>query len=110
MSDYLLLFRGLAARPDADDPTTIDYNRQWGRWMGELAVTGKLVGGGPLEPRGVVVGHEAARPLELEPVDIGGYLLIRADSDDEAATIAGQAPHAALGGTTIVRPVAAVGG
>jgi hypothetical protein len=50
------------------------------------------------------VKKEVVTDLQLQQEDIGGYLLIRAESMDEAVEIARQAPHMALGGTTIVRP------
>jgi len=46
--------------------------------------------------------------LQLQEVDIGGSLLINAESLEDAVEIAQQAPHMALGGTTIVRPCMAL--
>ena len=45
--------------------------------------------------------------LVLDRVDIGGYALVTADSIEDAAEFARQAPHTALGGSTIVRPLMA---
>ena len=39
----------------------------------------------------------------MAEVDIGGYLIVEAETLDAAAEIARGAPHIALGGTTIVR-------
>jgi hypothetical protein len=50
-----------------------------------------------------VVTADEVRDLELERVDIGGFVLIDVDSYEQAIEIATQAPHIALGGTTIVR-------
>jgi len=72
--------------------------------MAGLASKGILVSGLPLEWRGKVVKKDAVSDLQLQQEDIGGYLLIRAGSLDEAVEIAKQAQHKALGGTTIVRP------
>jgi hypothetical protein len=102
-----LLFRGLAAAPDATDEQTVEYNERWIRWSGELASSGALVAGGPLEPRGRLVTSQGPAELELERVDIGGFLLIDAQSEEAAIDVAGRAPHIALGGSTIVRPVVA---
>jgi hypothetical protein len=102
---YALLFQGLAAAPAATDEQTVDYNQRWVNWMGELAKAGVLVAGGPFEPRGSVVTAARIDELELQRVDIGGFLLIDADDDDAANAIARAAPHVALGGSTIVRPV-----
>jgi hypothetical protein len=75
--------------------------------MGSLADRSALIAGTPFEARGSVVTAAALRDLELEPVDIGGFALIEAESDDEAIETARRAPHVALGGTTIVRPLIA---
>ena len=104
---YVLLFRGLAASPAATDEQTVEYNERWGTWMGELGKAGVLVAGGPFQPRGYVVAADQTDELELQRVDIGGFLLIEADDDQAAQAIARAAPHVALGGSTIVRPVAA---
>jgi hypothetical protein len=109
MATYVLLFVGRTAQPDADDKVTADYNQQWQDYMGGLAQAGTLRGGAPLEPSGKTVGRDGVTDLEVKDVDIGGYVVVEADSVDEATEIAQGAPHIALGGTTIVRPCLAVG-
>jgi hypothetical protein len=109
MAQFVLLFVGRQSQPDATDPQTADYNRQWGEYMAGLAESGALVSGAPLEGTGKVVSAEGATDLALEDVDIGGYLLVDVDSLDVATEIAAGAPHIALGGTTIVRPCLPVG-
>jgi hypothetical protein len=99
----MLLFVGMAAKPDADDVTTKAYNERWSRWMADLAQRGVLESGAPFEPTGSVVKKDDVSALELETADIGGYPLVRPADADEAIAIAGQAPHMELGGTTIVR-------
>ena len=109
MPKYMLLFVGMAARPDAGDTTTRDYNQSWTRWIGGLAQAGALESGAPFEPTGASVTKDAVDELRTGPVDIGGYLLIEAAGLDEAVATAKDAPHMALGGTTIVRPCVEVG-
>jgi hypothetical protein len=104
MSTYLLLFVGQPARPAADDAQTQAYTARWGEFMGGLAQRGALVGGLPLEASGKVVAKDAVTDLEIRPVDIGGYLVVSVESEDDAVAIAAGAPHIELGGTTIVRP------
>jgi hypothetical protein len=105
MAQYLLLFVGLATPVTTNDAQTAEYGRRWGDWMGELAATGVLLNGAPLEPRGLVVSKDGQSDLHLDTVDIGGFTLIEAASDADAVAVARQAPHIALGGTTIVRRV-----
>jgi len=107
---YMLLFVGLAAAPEASDEQTTDYNRRWGEWMGGLASRNALVAGAPFQANGKVVSTDSVSELELERVDIGGFALIDVGDDAEAIESARSAPHMALGGTTIVRRVIAVGG
>ncbi|HEX6554216.1 MAG TPA: YciI family protein [Ktedonobacteraceae bacterium] len=104
MQQFLLLFVGYTLQPGDGSAQTQAYMQGWGEWMAGLASKGILVTGSPLEWRGKVVKKDAVTDLQLQQEDIGGYLLIRAESLDEAVEIAKQAPHMALGGTTIVRP------
>ena len=104
MKQFLFLFVGLALQPGDGSAQTQAYVQGWGEWMAGLASRGIVESGLPLEWSGKVVKKEAVTDLQLQQEDIGGYLLIRAESLDEAVEIAKQAPHMALGGTTIVRP------
>jgi hypothetical protein len=101
---YMLLFVGMATQPDASDATTRDYNASWMQWIGGLAQRGVLESGAPFEPTGRRVEADSSADLELDTVDIGGYLLVEAGDLDEAVAVAQEAPHMALGGSTIVRP------
>ena len=110
MPKFMLLFQGRAAAdPGASDAQTQDYNRRWGDYMAGLARDGKLESGAPLVPSGKVLKGESVSELELAEFDIGGYMLIEADSIDEAVEIALRAPHVELGGGTIVRPCVELG-
>jgi hypothetical protein len=109
MAQFVLLFVGRQAQPDATDDQTADYNRQWGEYMAGIAQSGALVSGAPFEATGKVVSRDGAIELDLNDVDIGGYVLVDVDSIDAAVEIAARAPHIALGGTTIVRPCLRVG-
>jgi hypothetical protein len=104
MPKFMMLYVGLAARPEADDEQTRDYNTQWLGYMAGLARDGALESGAPLEPDGRVVQRDSVAQFELSTPDIGGYAVIDAGSLEAAVEIARDAPHIALGGTTIVRP------
>ena len=109
MANYLLLFLGRAAQPAADDDETVAYTARWREYMGGLAQSGQLRAGAPLVPSGRLVAGDGVTDLELAEVDIGGFLVIEADSLGAAEDIAGRAPHIELGGSTIVRECLAVG-
>jgi hypothetical protein len=105
MAQFMLLFVGLAAPTQADDSLTQAYEEKWADWMGGLARDGALLSGGPFLATGKRVGRDATYDLVLDTVDIGGYALLDVASIDDAAGIAERAPHTALGGSTIVRPI-----
>ena len=104
MKKFMLLFVGFELQSDDGSRLTQDYMKKWGEWIAGLARKGVVESGSPFEWRGKVVKKELATDLHLQQEDIGGYMLINAESLDEAVEIAKQAPHMALGGTTIVRP------
>ena len=72
-------------------------------WAGLIA-SGALDSGRPLEPGGKVVEEDAVADFQPEDIGIGGYLIINAESLDDAARIMQGSPHMALGGSAIVRP------
>ncbi len=104
MGQYMLLLVGRGAQPQVTDAETQDYNARWMEYMGGLARSGVLRAGAPFAATGQVVQRGIVSDVELREVDIGGFLLIEAESAEAAAQIAEQAPHIALGGSVIVRP------
>jgi hypothetical protein len=110
VSKYMLLFVGKEGDPDDQSEQTREYSAKWAGWMGELAGKGALESGLPFEWSGKVVKSDSVEDLELDEVDIGGYLLVNAGSIDEAVEIAGGAPNVELGGSVIVRECAEIPG
>ena len=104
MKKFMLLFVGFELQPEDRSTLTQDYMKGWVEWIAGLARRGIVESGSPFEWRGKIVKKESATDLHLHQEDIGGYMKINAESLDEAIEIARQAPHMALGGTTIVRP------
>jgi hypothetical protein len=104
MKRFLFLMQGLPAEAGAADDQTRAYNRKWIEYMGSLERRGALENGAPLEPSGKTVSSTTATDTALTTPDIYGYMVVNAASLDEAIAIARDAPHMALGGTTIVRP------
>jgi len=104
MAKFLFLMLGLPGQPNSGDEQTQAYNRKWGEYMGSLAERGALESGAPLEPVAKSVSSGSVIDAKLGTPDIYGYMVVSADSLDDAIAIAREAPHIALGGTTIVRP------
>lgn len=104
MPSFLFLTVGQTADLDATDAETAAYNEKWAAWINDLGSRGALEAGAPLEWSGKVVGKRGVTELTLQEPDVGGFLVVEADSLDQALTIAASAPHIPIGGTTIVRP------
>jgi len=104
MAKFLFLMLGLPGEPNAGDDQTQAYNRKWGTYMGSLAQRGALESGAPLQPIAKAVSTGTVSDAKLGTPDIYGYMVINTDSLDDAIAIAREAPHIALGGSTIVRP------
>jgi hypothetical protein len=109
MKEYLLLLR--AGRPMSTK--TEEENKAemaaWGAYMGGLGAKGQLSGGLPLVSGGAVVSADGTTS---EPVTsaaegiVGGYLIVKAGSLEEAAEIAKECPHIANEGNIEVREIA----
>lgn len=109
--EYLLLFRGTdwesQVHPD-DAPQLME--KIYG-WMDRLAAEGKVVGARPLGLDGKTVqGRQgnliADGPFAEAKEVVGGYLIVRAASLDEATSIARGFPLLNYGAMVEVRPLA----
>ncbi|MCF6401342.1 YciI family protein [Chitinophaga filiformis] len=109
MKDYLLLLRGgipMTSKTEAQNKAEM---QEWGAYMGGLGQTGKLVGGLPLVGGGRTVsanGTTAEAVTSAKEGIVGGYLIVKAGSFDEAVEIAKKCPHIANEGNIEVREIA----
>ena len=111
MAEFLLLFRHDDIRNANLSPEQMQAQMQkWVAWMGDIASQGKMLSSQPLERAGKVVrGTKKAitdGPFAEGKEVIGGYLLCKADTIEEATAIAEGCPileHEA--GTVEVRPI-----
>ena len=95
MERYLYVFRGGSGMGQTPEEIQAHMGR-WGSWMEELGKQGKLEGGEPLESEGrmvksggnVVTDGPFAEGSEV----VGGYLLVKANSYDEAAEMSKGCP------------------
>src|SRR4030088_561232 len=104
MAKFLFLMLGLSGQPNAADQQTQAYNSKWREYMGSLGRQGALESGAPLEPIAKAVSSAAVTDAKLGSPDTYGYMVVNAASLDAAIAVAREAPHMALGGSTIVRP------
>jgi hypothetical protein len=109
-SEYLLLFRG----KDWDEGMPLDELQrvmdEVMTWYDDLAKRGLIKGGQPLARSGRVVSGVKGRgvtdgPFVESKEGIGGYLILRAESEAEAVAVAKSSPTLFHGITVEVRPL-----
>lgn len=109
MSDFLLVFR-----MDKNDPAPTPEQMQsrmksWQDWMGGIAAQNKLVSSGnrlASEGRVVKAGNVVTNGPYAEIKEaIGGYIVVSADSLDEAAELSKGCPILHGGGNVEVRTI-----
>lgn len=101
MKEYLFLFRGRRSEHTEVLDTPEKWRThmgKWAAWMGELAQSGKLVSAQPFETdsgRQVRPGNQPVTDgpfIEGKEMVVGGYLMCKAESYDEAVAIARGCP------------------
>jgi hypothetical protein len=97
MKEYLLLFRGGELEMAAQSPEQSQAHLQrWRRWMEEIGKQGKFVGAQPLAKTGKTITGDkkvvSDGPFMEGKEIVGGYLICKADTYDEAIGIANGCP------------------
>jgi hypothetical protein len=97
VAEYLFLFRGGDA--ESMKPSAAEWQQhmqKWMQWMGDLSKEGKFLGAQPLDQTGKqVMGNKkivSDGPFMEGKEMVGGYLMLKADSYDEAVEIAKGCP------------------
>jgi hypothetical protein len=111
MQEFLLVFRnetvGNAPPPSPEELQA--RMKPWQDWMGSLAAQNKLVSSGNrlaqegrvIKPANVITNGPYVEIKEA----IGGYIIIRANTIDEAAELSKDCPILKMGGNVEVRTV-----
>jgi hypothetical protein len=114
MNDFLLIFRrdskASEIQPSPEELQAI--MKEWQNWMGSIAARNKLVDSGNrlasdgkvVKPGGVITNGPYVEIKEA----IGGYIMIRAESLEEAAEISKSCPILQVGGNVEVRSIVAM--
>ncbi len=97
MKEYLLVFRGGDGAIHSDSPEKVQAHMQkWMQWMGGLQQDGKFVGAQPLEATGKKISGTKKvvtdGPFMEGKEMVGGYLICKANTYDEAVQIANGCP------------------
>ena len=110
--EYLMLFRGISNWYKELSPEELQqYLSKSKAWFDSMAAKGIVKGGQPLVAEGRILSGKGGRTVSDGPFaeskeTIGGYLVILAESLDEAVKIAQACPPLAYGGSLEVRPIA----
>ncbi len=108
MKEYLMIFR--SERQDGTAPPSAEQMKaaikQWQDWIRSIALKGKYSGTNRLmseaktvKPGNVISDGPYAEVKEV----VGGYLVVKADSIDEAIEMAKGCPNLSYGGNVEVR-------
>ena len=110
MKEYLYVFRGGdAARLESSPEEMQEHMQKWGAWIQKLTEQGKYLAGEPLENGGAVV-RKAGEVITDGPYAegneiVGGYLLVKAQSLEEATEMSKQCPIFEHDGVVEVREI-----
>lgn len=112
MADYLFLFRGgdMARAEELKSPEKWQAHMQkWMQWMGDLTEQGRFAGAQPLKGEGKVVKGKGRVVTDGPFVEgkemVGGYLICKAASFDEAVEISKGCPILEHDGLVEVREI-----
>lgn len=96
MKDYLYIIRGGEDLKNYSPEQMQSHMEDWQKWMGGLAQEGKYVGGEPLEDDGKTLVDKGTkiidRPLAEAKERVGGYLIMKAETLDDAVKLAKGCP------------------
>jgi hypothetical protein len=109
-SEYLLIFRGKDWDEGLSPQALQTVMDRFKAWSDGLCKSGKVKSGQALGREGKLISGPGGRyvadgPFAESKETIGGYLLVRAESLDEALAIARTSPGLDYGGAIEVRPV-----
>lgn len=109
--EFLLLLSGKEWYSSLSQAEIEKAMGQFKAWFDGLAGQGKIKGGQPLERSGAVVSGKNGRvvadgPFSESKEAIGGFIVLRVDTLEEAVAIAKTNPSLAYGTTIEVRPIA----
>ena len=113
MKEYMMIFRN-EKNDTAPQPTEAQMQAvmgDWQRWIKEVANNGRFSGtnrlypeGKTLKPGNVITDGPYAEVKEI----VGGYLVVKANSLDEAVELAKACPNLTYGGNVEVRAVMSI--
>ena len=114
MTEYIYFMRGGDARTmNLSEEEMGAHMQQWKDYMGGLGATGKLQGGAPLGQDGVSLNGESKTEqagASGGDTQVNGYIILTADSMEEAKAFAQDCPIFTFGGSLEIRECIDMGG
>jgi hypothetical protein len=110
MREFILLFRQPSFDYSSATPTEMqELSKRWNDWAENIEEQGKLVNRGPrlasdgkvLKSGGVITDGPFVEVREI----LGSFIIVKAESLDEATTMAHGCPAIDQGGSVEIRPV-----
>ena len=113
MKEFMMIFRN-EKKPGGEMPSAEQMQvavKQWQNWIGEIAAKGKYSGTNRLLPEGKTIKPNKVITdgpyVEAKEV-IGGYLIVKANTLDEAVEMAKSCPNLIYGGNVEIRSVMSI--
>ncbi len=110
MKEFMLLFRQPNFEFSNVSPKEMGaLAKKWKDWAGGIAAQGKIASSGPrlamegkvLKPGGVITDGPFVETQEI----LGSFIIIKAETLDEAVTLAHGCPALDTGGSVEIRPI-----
>jgi hypothetical protein len=110
MKEFMLLFRQPSYDYSNASPKEMEtLTKKWKDWVGGIAAQGKLVSNGPrlamegkvLKAGGVITDGPFVEIRER----LGSFIIVKADTLEDATTLAHGCPAVDAGGSVEIRPV-----
>ncbi len=110
MKDFMLLFRQPSYDYSKASPKEMQaLAKKWQDWVGGIAAQGKLADNGPrlstegkvLKAGGVITDGPFVEIKEM----LGSFIIVKAESLEEATTLAHGCPALDAGGSVEIRPI-----
>lgn len=110
MKEFMLLFRQSSYDYSKASPEEMqELSRKWKKWAGNIEKQGKLASHGPrLDMQGKVLkvgGVVTDGPFVEIKEQLGSFIIVKAESLDEATTLAHGCPAIDQGGSVEIRPI-----
>lgn len=108
MKEYLLVFRSTTGHLRSTPEESAAVSEQWKNWIDTIAHAGKFTGGQPLMPGGRLMSKSGITdaPFAEGKEVLTGYIIVKADHYDEAATLSKGCPVFQDNGTLEIREIA----